>query len=101
MRVDRRLFLFAPLLLTGILVVGCPGHLDDFGPFLDGGGGNADCTDVPNTIFKNQCALTNCHLGPMPMGGLDLTPVGVEGRVDGKVSTTMNCMGKVLADPAN
>jgi hypothetical protein len=82
----------APIVLA-LLLVGCPGTLDE-GEFGDGG--DPTCPDVP-MFLATRCATAGCHTSMFPAGLLDLQSPNVGSRVIGVMSTC----GGPLGDPNN
>jgi hypothetical protein len=50
------------------------------------------------TIMMQKCAV--CHTTVGPMGNLDLMSPNIMSRLSGKMSTTVDCPGETLLDPA-
>jgi uncharacterized membrane protein YgcG len=75
----------AALLPLAVMLVGCPGTLDDAEKAKFTGGGSGECPDV-KTLLAEKCGGMGCH-GPMlPSSNLDLESAGVEGRIVNKSS---------------
>ncbi len=80
---------------AAILLLGCPGELENPERFLDGGIPQS-CPDIPSELFVQRCAGSICHEGANAAAGLDLISPNVENRlvdVPGR-----DCNG-LLADP--
>jgi len=110
--------------LSALLLLGCPGTLDDKQRFLVDAGNGSDgrdagapadaatetgveadadsdpgaCGDVVTRIFVPSCGGTGCHDAVGPQQGLDLVSPGIAARVVGVAG--VGC-ASLLADPAN
>jgi hypothetical protein len=74
-----------------VLAAGCAAGLEDPDRFTDCAPGFAE------QLMNTKCGL--CHVGPVPMGDLDLVGAGVEARLANVVSATPDCSGDILVGP--
>lgn len=93
-----RAVLASALTIVGgaVLLLGCPGELENPERFLGDGGIPQSCPDIPQELFVQRCAGSICHEGPNAAAGLDLVLPNVESRlidVPGR-----DCQG-LLVDP--
>jgi len=83
---------------TSVVVVGCPGSLDD--PQRFQAAGLESCDVRVTQIFATICSVSGCHSSTDPAQGLDLQSPGVPSRLVGVAPTGSGCSG-VLVDPKN
>lgn len=74
----RTKFLFVSVALVGSMVPACGDESDEI----------VTTADVQAQIFTPTCAISNCHVGPSPRAGLDLSATGsVRDRLVNQPST--------------
>lgn len=86
------------MVVLAVLVVGCPGSLDDPSRFLTADAGPCTLEDVEPVIFVNTCAGAGCHQafdgGAAASRNLDLVAPGIKARLRKQVSS---CSGIPMA----
>ncbi len=79
----------------GLVLLGCPGALEDPERFLPvDAGGPCTINDVEPVIFVNSCAGAGCHQafdgGSAASNNLDLVAPGIKARVAAQTSSCSN-----------
>ncbi len=79
----------------GLMVLGCPGALEDPERFLPvDAGGPCTVEDVEPIIFGNTCGGAGCHQafdgGSAASNNLDLIAPGIKARIKGQTSSCSN-----------
>ena len=92
----------APIALAALLLVGCPGAIDDPAPFIAArldASTPARCPEGVSVreLFARRCATSGCHDAVTQLINLDLQSPGVASRVLGQRAAA--CGGRTLADP--
>ena len=90
--------------LAALLLVGCPGAIDDPAPFVAArldASASARCPDGVSVgaLFAQRCATAGCHDATTQLINLDLQTPGVASRLIGRRAAA--CGGRSLADPAD
>jgi hypothetical protein len=92
----------APVALAALLLVGCPGAINDPAPFVAArleANAPAHCPDgvTATALFAQRCATSGCHDARTQLINLDLQSPGVAARLIGQSAAA--CGGRTLADP--
>jgi len=56
---------------------------------------SATFTRVQGEVFSPSCALADCHVGPAPQAGMDLSPGAAYGQIVGVASTQQSGLARV------
>ena len=84
-------------IFSSLLLVGCPGGLDnceDFNACAGGGGGSTGVT--VELVFQVNCGNAVCHDADQPAAMLDLVSPNVASRTVGVNSTDPNCGSDII-----
>lgn len=91
--------------LSGLMLAGCPGTIEDAEPFFAARRGDAGpvvCPDVVRQIFSNPegCSADSCHAASAFQAGLDLQSADLAQRLAAH-SASVNCGGAAVLTPGD
>ena len=81
-------------ILSSLLLVGCPGGLNNPEDFIGGAGGSPSPT--AEVVFQASCGNAVCHDADQPAADLDLVSPNIASRTVDVNSTDPNCASETI-----